>query len=211
MEIFFSKKLKEICLKVSKQLTNRDVNIFYINYAGGDDLVIMGPIYGIVKLAYTIHEEFKKYVQNDNVTISGGIHIQNAKKPIRFGVQYADEALELSKASKHKNALTIMGVTVPFDEMKDIFVQVEKYRQYIKNGKLSRTSFYHIMSYINDGILEDYYEAIPKIQYTLYRTINEESLRLEIAKDLTSIREEKMLKKLILMMKLTILFTREEK
>src|SRR5699024_2239443 len=100
-------------------------------------LVIMGPIYGIVKLAYTIHEEFKKYVQNDNVTISGGIHIQNAKKPIRFGVQYADEALELSKASKHKNALTIMGVTVPFDEMKDIFVQVEKYRQYIKNGKLS--------------------------------------------------------------------------
>lgn len=211
MEMFFSKKLKEICLKVSKQLTNRDVNIFYINYAGGDDLVIMGPIYGIVKLAYTIHEEFKKYVQNDNVTISGGIHIQNAKKPIRFGVQYADEALELSKASKHKNALTIMGVTVPFDEMKDIFVQVEKYRQYIKNGKLSRTSFYHIMSYINDGILEDYYEAIPKIQYTLYRTINEESLRLEIAKDLTSIREEKMLKKLILMMKLTILFTREEK
>lgn len=44
---------------MSKQLTNRDVNIFYINYAGGDDLVIMGPIYGIVKLAYTIHEEFK--------------------------------------------------------------------------------------------------------------------------------------------------------
>ena len=211
MEFFFSQRLKDICLQVSQRYTSYE-NIFYINYAGGDDLVIIGPVYAIVQLAEEIHKEFKDYVNNDNITISGGIYIQNPKKPVRFGIQYADDALELSKQTKEKNSITILDTTVSFSDYRDILEKVEKYRNYIANEKISRTNFYRIMNYINDGSIEEYYEAIPKIQYSLYRNINDETIRLEVSKDLTTIRDSLYdLKKLVLMMKLTILFTREVK
>lgn len=41
IELFFGYKLKQICLDLSKKLKNKNENIFYINYAGGDDLVIL--------------------------------------------------------------------------------------------------------------------------------------------------------------------------
>lgn len=209
MEFFFSQRLKDICINLSKRLTKYN-NVFYINYAGGDDLVIMGPVYAIIQLAYEIHNEFKQYTNNENITISGGIHIQSSKKPVRFGIQYAEDALELSKNNKDKNSITLFETTVSFDELRKILDIVEKYRKYIKNGQIGRSSFYHIMRYINANSISAYYAAIPLIQYSLYRNISNQNLRLEISKDLTSIRDSmEDLKKLVLMMKLTIMFTRE--
>ena len=37
------------------------------------DLVILGPIYGILQ-CNKIHIEFKEFVQNPNITLSAGIH-----------------------------------------------------------------------------------------------------------------------------------------
>ncbi len=217
MELFFGYKLKQICLDLSNELgVNHD--IFYINYAGGDDLVIIGPIYGIIKLASRIHNEFKSFVNNPNITLSGGIHIQNPKKPIRFGVQMADQALEKSKGLKEndeliKNAITIMDSTIPFNQFDDLLADVEVYRAYIndKNNPLSRTCFYNIMSQMSDKTLEEYYSIVPIIQYVLYRQIdkNHEKLRKKILKDLTTIRNQNNLSRWITIMKLVILFTRE--
>lgn len=209
MEYFFSQRLKEICINVSKKLTKYN-NVFYINYSGGDDLVIMGPVYAIIQLAYEIHKEFQNYVHNESISISAGIHIQNPKKPVRFGIQYAEAALELSKHYQGKNAITLFETTISFDELKDILDTVEKYRNYVNHGKIGRSSFYHIMLYIDVSSIDAYYSAIPLIQYTLYRNISNNELRLDISHDLTSVRESmKDLRKLVLMMKLTIMFTRE--
>lgn len=213
IELFFTQKLKQICLDVSRRFSSDGSNMFYINYAGGDDLVILGPVYGIVQLAEKINDEFRRYVKNENITISGGIHIQMPKKPVRFGVQWADEVLECSKNNKYqeKHAITLLGISIPFSEYGGILKQVEKYRAYVGEGMLTRTSFYRIMQCMRDSSIEAYYEAIPKIQYTLYRLVKDEQVRLDIAKDLTSARTMKEVESILLMMKLTIMFTREEK
>lgn len=214
MELFFSLRLKQICMDVSQSLQSQYENIFYINYAGGDDLVIMGPVYGIIILSQKIREEFKAYVCNPNITLSAGIHIQTPSKPIRFGVQTADEALEMSKSFSRngkivKDAITIMDVTVSFDDFAELLQQVEKYRQYIIQGKISRTGFYTIMSQIQVDSIEQFYSLIPRIQYSILRQVTDEKVRVEYIKEITQIKEMNELNYFVLIMKLVILFTRE--
>lgn len=214
IELFFSVRLKEICIQVSQQLQDKLKNIFYINYAGGDDLVIIGPIYGIVQLALEINNEFNKFVCNQNITLSGGIYIQNAKKPIRFGIKKADDALEASKNYTEnnrvvKNGITIMGITVAYKDYETILEKVHTYCTHVMNNSISRTSFYNIMTYIQNDSLDDYYAVIPKIQYMLFRQLGDNPLRLEIVHDIIKAENQYDLNKIILMMKLVILFTRE--
>ena len=217
IELFFGYKLKQICLDLSKKLQNKNENIFYINYAGGDDLVILGPIYGILQLANKIHIEFKEFVQNPNITLSAGIHIQNPKKPIRFGIKMADNALEASKSyvkdNRSKNAITIMNSTFSFEELPNISNKIETYRGYLndKTNPLSRTGFYNIMSHMDNKTLDEYYSTIPIIQYSLYRQIDNshETLRKKILQDLTTLKTDEEINKQVTIMKLVILFTRE--
>lgn len=214
MDLFFGYKLKQICLTLSQELQDKYENIFYINYAGGDDLVILGPVYGIVQLAANIRKEFKDFVQNPNITLSAGIHIQSPKKPIRFGVQMADIALDKSKANPSKDAITIMDRTIAFDEYPDLLKEVETYRTYLKDTKnpLSRTSLYNIMSNLSNKTLESYYSIVPIIQYIIFRQFGNkyQSIKKEIIKDLTTINNNYVLARKILKLKLVILFTREE-
>lgn len=210
MELFFSMILKQLCLQVSQRLQKKYENIFYINYAGGDDLVILGPVFGIVQLTNEIHKRFTDYVRNPNITLSAGIHIQGPKKPVRFGVKLADEALEKSKAYDGKNAITIMDYTLSFDEYGTLLDKVENYRLLVSNGDVSRTSFYHLMTHLHCHSEDEYYVAIPKIEYTLYRQLGEDNpIRLQLVKELTSANTLGEIDKIVLMMKLVILFTRE--
>lgn len=214
MELFFSQELVKICKEVSTQLQTQYDNLFYINYAGGDDLVIIGPVYGIVQLASEIRQRFKAFVRNDNITLSGGIHVQGSKKPIRFGVKEADEQLEKSKAYSFngktvKDAISLMDLTIAFDEFEALLNKVETYREYIQEGKISRTSFYNIMSNIRCQSMDDYYQSIPIIEYGIYRQLGNHPLRTTLIKDITKATNLYELNKIILMMKLVILFTRE--
>lgn len=218
IELFFSQELMKICKSLSKKLQPEGKNLYYINYAGGDDLVIIGPVYGIIYLAKEINSHFQNYVQNPNITLSAGIYIQKPKKPIRFGIQLADEALEESKAFNmddcKKHAITIINKTVSFSDFEQVIENVEKYTMYIsdKNNPLSRSSFYNIMTHVDSTSLEEYYKKVPIIQYTLYRLIDKkhDDLRKQLSYELTTIKNKYCLDKKILEMKLAILFTREE-
>jgi len=215
VEIFFSIKLKEICLDVSAKINpniaklTSNGNMFYINYAGGDDLVIVGPVYGIVELAKEINKKFCEFTNNKNITISGGIYIQNPKEPIRFGVKEAEAYLNASKQVEEKNSLTLLGVTVPFPEYEELLNEVHRYVNWINTGKISRTTFYNLMTLINTKDYDLFEHRIPLILYTLSRNVDYEimnTLKIRIAE----IKDNETLNKLVLGMKLTVLFTRKD-
>ncbi|WP_346670886.1 type III-A CRISPR-associated protein Cas10/Csm1 [Faecalicoccus acidiformans] len=217
LEIFFGKHLKDICIDVSKdqdpdicsQTDNKDM--FYINYSGGDDLVVIGPAYGIIYLAKKIEECFKAYVNNENITISGGIYIQGSKEPIRFGVQRADDMLELSKAQPSKNHISLLECSLSFQEYTAALQKVEQYKKWIDEGVWSRTNVYNLMLLINDRSYSQYIRSIPLIQYSLYRNIDKKynENRLVILRDFSKIKDDQTLKEMILILKLTIMFTRK--
>lgn len=216
MEFFFGHEIKNICrevsLKINENIDDKVKNgtMFYINYAGGDDLVIIGSAYSIVELALEIHKRFAKFTNNKNITISGGINFQNDKKPIRFGVQMAEEALSMSK-NGDKNAITLLNTTVPFVEFEELLVEVKEICKFILEGKLSRTMLFNLMSNIRDKSYMEFVCLIPRIQYILYRNVKDQKLLDSMRYRLTKVKTDIDVKYYVLILKLVMLFTRENK
>ncbi|WP_283108887.1 type III-A CRISPR-associated protein Cas10/Csm1 [Thomasclavelia spiroformis] len=216
MEFFFGHEIKNICrevsLKINENIDDKVKNgtMFYINYAGGDDLVIIGSAYSIVELALEIHKRFTEFTNNKNITISGGINFQNDKKPIRFGVQMAEEALSMSK-NGDKNAITLLDTTVPFVEFEELLIEVKAICKFILEGKLSRTMLYNLMSNIRDKSYMEFVCLIPRIQYILYRNVKDQKLLDSMRYRLTKVKTDIDVKYYVLILKLVMLFTRENK
>lgn len=213
MNYFFSEKLMRICKETSYEVTGEHKNVFYINYAGGDDLVIIGPVYGILYLAKNIDQEFSAYTGNENITISGGINIQGPKEPIRFGVQMAEDYLDQAKHADptRKHAITLMNVRIPFEDYGRLLARVEEYRQAMAQGALSRTMVYNIMSNIRDVDMQGYMRMIPRVLYILYRAqTNKNNAEIEMVKKdiLTHSKNESMKDNYVLLLKLAIMMTR---
>ncbi|EOS61174.1 CRISPR-associated protein cas10/csm1, subtype III-a/mtube [Firmicutes bacterium M10-2] len=211
MELFFGNHLERICLFVSKQM-NPDLKgtMFYINYAGGDDLVVLGPAAAILYLAQAIDQNLNQYTHNRNVTISGGLFIQKPKEPIRFGVQKAEEYLTRSKNNSGKNSITLLDTTCTFAEYGKVLEQAKKYRMWIREGKITRTNFYNIMSMLNVKKFDELARHIPILFYSLKRNIGDTKIRSELIETISKLSANSMheLEQLVLTMKLAIIQTR---
>ncbi len=88
---------------------------FYVAYAGGDDLFLVGPWSEMIRVAADINEQFDRYVcHNPDLTVSAGLLISKPKAPIYM---LADRAGELEHRSKGegRDRITAFGVTVPWD------------------------------------------------------------------------------------------------
>ncbi|MBH8578081.1 type III-A CRISPR-associated protein Cas10/Csm1 [Nostocaceae cyanobacterium CENA369] len=82
-----------------KQLKPKDrrLNLLFI-YAGGDDLFISGAWNEIVELSFDIYQSFRAYTgYNRDITLSGGISIEDIKFPL---YQAADSSGEAEDAAK---------------------------------------------------------------------------------------------------------------
>ncbi len=213
IEVFFGHHLIQICKDVSKDLnsiidqTCDNGTMFYINYAGGDDLVIIGPIAGILELANMIHKCFKDYTLNENMSISAGITVQSPTAPIRFGIKEAEEHLNQSKQNKNKNSITLLNTTCKMDKFDEILKQCKEFKSYIDDGKISRTNFYHIMHILDTDNESAYLQSIPKLMYSLKRNVLDQTTREKLIEKITC-NNIHSLKILVLEMKLAIMQTR---
>ena len=207
-----------ICKEVSKSL-NPDIDrqsdnetMFYINYAGGDDLVIMGPVAGIIQLADEINIRFNQYTLNKNISISGGITIQSPSVPIRFGIHEAEEYLSASKQLEGKNGITLIQTSCKMEEYHQMLKKVNEYRDYIKKGYISRTNFYNIMTILDTDQKNIYLKNVPVLLYSLKRNVKNNDIRQKLISDISSPKiTMHELRKLVLEMKLAIMQTREAK
>jgi CRISPR-associated protein Csm1 len=99
--------------KNSVKLDNLD-SLFYITYAGGDDLLIIGPWDQTVELAQQLNEKFRAYTCcNPNVTLSAGIALVKPHFPVQRFVELADEALGKAK-NAGRNRITLFDQTAPW-------------------------------------------------------------------------------------------------
>lgn len=73
-------------------------SLFYTVYAGGDDLLIIGPWDQTIELASQLYTDFRAYTcQNPNITLSAGIALVKPHFPVQRFVELADDALKKSK------------------------------------------------------------------------------------------------------------------
>ncbi|MBE7471268.1 MAG: type III-A CRISPR-associated protein Cas10/Csm1 [Anaerolineae bacterium] len=93
-------------------------SLFYTVYAGGDDLLIIGPWDQTIELASQLYTDFRAYTcQNPNITLSAGIALVKPHFPVQRFVELTKEALDASK--QERNRITVFDQTAIWtDELK---------------------------------------------------------------------------------------------
>lgn len=126
-----SEKLCEECLE-------KTIPTIYINYSGGDDLLVLGPYDHIMEFARNLREKFKMWTcDNLDISLSAGINIVDSKFPIGKAAITSDEYLEASKnCGEDKDKITVFNEVVKWED----------------NG--SCKGYYELLEFAND--LEDY-------------------------------------------------------
>lgn len=126
LDLFFAGWLKNVCDQVfddwrteqqalgneAHPWTGKIDGLFYVMYAGGDDLFIIGPWDTTLKLAQQLQMEFTEYAcRNANVTLSAGVVQVKARYPVQRFAGLVDEAESQAKEGG-RNKVTAFGETV---------------------------------------------------------------------------------------------------
>lgn len=179
----------------------------YVNYAGGDDLLIIGPWDLIIQLAKDIRETFKNFTcHNPDINISAGVSIINKKYPIGRAALLADEALEKSKnnekiVNSHENkkdSISVFGETVYWETKEDLkgFYELLDFSNYleklIEDKQISKGFVYSLLEMWNsnfgyDKILNNKVRRekkcyVPYLKYQLARNIRDRNVREDLDK-----------------------------
>ncbi|MBM7558356.1 type III-A CRISPR-associated protein Cas10/Csm1 [Marinitoga litoralis] len=143
---FFSTYIPSICAgKIPKKYEKR---IFYVNednspernvmiiYAGGDDLFYLGAWNEVFETALEIKDIFDDFVKNPDITLSGGLILENNKTALKWLAEFSGNAEDMAKSNKkgekEKDSLTLMpdftmkNSTFFWDEIKDIYKLIRK-------------------------------------------------------------------------------------
>jgi CRISPR-associated protein Csm1 len=179
----------------------------YVNYAGGDDLLIIGPWDLIIQLAKDIRKTFKNFTcQNPDINISAGVSIINKKYPIGRAALLADEALQESKNNEKvinshenkKDSISVFGETVYWETKEDLkgFYELLDFSNYleglIENKKISKGFVYSLLEIWNSSfgygkILSNKVRRekkcyVPYLKYQLARNVRDRNVREDLDK-----------------------------
>lgn len=200
--VYRPKEGVEICDKCMENA----ISTIYINYSGGDDLLVLGPYDDIIKFSESFQSKFKRWTaDNDSINISAGINISGAKFPIGKAAILADDNLEKSKECG-KNKITLFneilswkskGLQKGFYDLLDFAEELESYAE---NKKISMGIVYSLLKIwesrsnvksieinnekdwhndVNERISKRAY--VPMLKYKL-RLISDRTLRNELDK-----------------------------
>jgi len=183
LDLFFSGYLNTICSFVSPQNSQRAASgLFYILYAGGDDLFIVGPWYEVLLLAKQINEEFHAYcAENPQMSISAGYAQVKPRYPVQKFAELAKQAEQRAK-NDGRNRLHLFNQSVVWkgDEGLDwLLEQVEEWRKAINGKEMNRGMIYDLgrlyRSHLTaKGELKPIWT--PRLYYTLVRRLTKEAL-----------------------------------
>ncbi len=85
----------------------------YTVYAGGDDLLLIGPWRQTVKLAQALRKDFASYTgDNPSLTLSAGIAVVSEREPLNRSADAAEEILETAKKRQNKDAIRILDTVL---------------------------------------------------------------------------------------------------
>ncbi|MDP2643535.1 MAG: type III-A CRISPR-associated protein Cas10/Csm1 [Desulfobacterales bacterium] len=123
----------------------RDV---YTIFAGGDDLLLIGPWNKMIPLAASISESFNRYVCNPAIHLSAGISIHKAHTPIDTMATAAETAVKKSK-NDGRSRITLFGQTVTWAEAEQLQNVKEVMEKWLDEKYLSRVMFYRLNRFID--------------------------------------------------------------
>lgn len=106
--------------EVPNDLEQFSTSTIYINYSGGDDLLVFGPYDDIINFSVILRDKFKEWVCfNNSINISAGIGVYNYRFPIGNASIEVESFLNKSK-NCGKDKITVFNQTLGWDDVGDI-------------------------------------------------------------------------------------------
>ena len=147
---FDNDKIMSVYKAESDSLKNATSTI-YVNYSGGDDLLVLGPYDDIINFAHDFRSEFKKWTaQNPSINISAGITIVSSKFPIGKAADMAEGFLESSK-NCGRDRITVFNEVLSWDSkglekgFDEIFEFANNLESYTENKQVSKGFVYSLL------------------------------------------------------------------
>ena len=168
LDLYFSGWVENISQK------NGDI---YTIFSGGDDLFLVGPWDKILNTAGVIRDDFRRYTNNANLTISAGVVIAGHNYPIGIAADTVKDALDASKKEKDKNRITVLGRTLTWEDWRKVSAEWIKLKDIVKREKVPSAFLYNLQTfgemwhkykYENDVMGLRYH---PLLSYSIARTV----------------------------------------
>lgn len=143
----FSKTLDNFfSLHIPRKMEKNFKNTYTV-FAGGDDLFLLGSWDVILELSRFIESEFKRFVKSSELTISFGIAMAKASKPISYLAHETEHLLEKSKELDGKDAITFFGETVKWKSYKDVFAELDSAFKPFENKEINTAFLYRLLEF----------------------------------------------------------------
>lgn len=125
-----------------KGLLHREFPDTYTVYAGGDDLLLIGPWRQTLLLASRINETFRVYTGNNpNITLSAGLTLLKPNYPINRAVWEVEEYLAASKAQGRNRVCALMEKPIPWERYKERLKDADWIHQRMHDDPPASTGF----------------------------------------------------------------------
>ena len=128
---------------------NDNFKNIYTVFAGGDDLFLIGPWNRISTLAARLRHEFSRYVcDNPNITFSAGITLHKSHTPMDRMAAAAESALEEAKQNEGKNAVTMFGQTVSWQDFSSLMDKRQIMETWLNRQFISPAMMYRFNHFV---------------------------------------------------------------
>ncbi len=127
----------------------------YTLFAGGDDLLLIGPWNVVFDFAHALYDQFSdskgpggKY---PGLTFSAGIALTPYRVPVRHAVERAEELLESAKLVPGKNTCCALDATWPWARHRTVVSDGKRLARAIGRGAVSRSLVQRLLKILEPG------------------------------------------------------------
>lgn len=138
MDFFFTAQLPE--------MIRREFPGMYTVYAGGDDLLLLGPWQMALRFVLRLRAEFDAWVGgNPDVTLSAAVEFIKPEEPLNRAVIRAERRLDAAKNGGRNKVSAVDGGVHPWPEFAGQLMQADQVYQLIRDGVVGQSFLYRLL------------------------------------------------------------------
>lgn len=149
----FSYSLHEFFGQTIQELLAESWPLIYTLYAGGDDLLLVGPWNIVLDFAGFLAREFEvgPAQEYSPLTLSAGITLTPYRVPIRHAVERAEELLESAKQRPGKNRCAALGADWSWKQHESVVGEGKRLADWVEDGVAPRSLLHRLLRLAESG------------------------------------------------------------
>ena len=143
----FSRSLDRFFGETIQEALQKSWSLIYTLYAGGDDLLLVGPWNVVLDFAGALAREFEAgpAQQFSPLTLTAGIALTPYRVPIRHAVERAEELLESAKQCPGKNQCAALGTNWSWKQHESVVEKGKQLAGWVEDGTAPRSLLHRLL------------------------------------------------------------------